>query len=146
MKVSVRTAYAIHGLGCIGALGGDGPVEFKAIWEIISYFAHDNRLSEGYAAKLFRDLVRAGLVTSVPGAKGGYSLTRPPEQITFLDVLEAVDGAHWVSHCLLSRTACTRQERCTVYQSLNSAAEEMRRQMSRFHVGMVSDEIRGELG
>ncbi|WP_440070293.1 Rrf2 family transcriptional regulator [Streptosporangium sp. OZ121] len=51
---------------------------------------HD--VSPSYLAKQLQALSRAGLVRSVQGKAGGYVLTRPPELITVLDVVEAVDG------------------------------------------------------
>ncbi|UED88416.1 RrF2 family transcriptional regulator [Streptomyces profundus] len=52
---------------------------------------HD--VSPSYLAKQLQALSRAGLVRSVQGKAGGYTLTRAPTAITVLDVVEAVDGA-----------------------------------------------------
>lgn len=49
-------------------------------------------VSETYLAKIFTKLKKAGLVRSSIGAKGGYELARPPEQISFWDVVVAVEG------------------------------------------------------
>jgi len=51
---------------------------------------HD--VSPSYLAKQLQALSRAGLVRSVQGKAGGYVLTRSPDTITVLDVVEAVDG------------------------------------------------------
>ncbi|MFB9680605.1 RrF2 family transcriptional regulator [Streptosporangium vulgare] len=51
---------------------------------------HD--VSPSYLAKQLQALSRAGLVRSVQGKAGGYVLTRSPELISVLDVVEAVDG------------------------------------------------------
>jgi Rrf2 family protein len=51
---------------------------------------HD--VSPSYLAKQLQALSRAGLVRSVQGKSGGYVLTRSPDRITVLDVVEAVDG------------------------------------------------------
>ncbi|MFF3443809.1 RrF2 family transcriptional regulator [Streptosporangium sp. NPDC002721] len=51
---------------------------------------HD--VSPSYLAKHLQALSRAGLVHSVQGRAGGYVLTRSPELITMLDIVEAVDG------------------------------------------------------
>jgi Rrf2 family protein len=51
---------------------------------------HD--VSPSYLAKQLQALSRAGLVRSVQGKAGGYVLTRSPELITVLDIVEAVDG------------------------------------------------------
>ncbi len=51
---------------------------------------HD--VSPTYLAKQLQALSRSGLVRSVQGKSGGYVLTRSPESITVLDVVEAIDG------------------------------------------------------
>ncbi|MFV0529710.1 MAG: Rrf2 family transcriptional regulator [Lachnospiraceae bacterium] len=48
--------------------------------------------SPTYLRKLIRKLVVSGLVVSVSGNNGGFALSRPPEQITLCDIVEAVEG------------------------------------------------------
>jgi Rrf2 family protein len=45
-----------------------------------------------YLAKHLQALVRAGVLESVPGPRGGFRLARPANDITMLDVVEAIDG------------------------------------------------------
>lgn len=45
-----------------------------------------------YLSKHLQALTRAGVLESVPGPKGGYRLARPAQEITMLDVVEAIDG------------------------------------------------------
>ncbi len=49
-------------------------------------------VSEAYLLKHLQTIARAGILESVPGPKGGFRLARSPEQITLLDVVEAIDG------------------------------------------------------
>jgi Rrf2 family protein len=58
---------------------------------------HD--IPEPYLAKALQALVRAGLVESVPGARGGYRLARPPAEITVLDAVLALDGSAPAFRC-----------------------------------------------
>ncbi|GAA4557589.1 RrF2 family transcriptional regulator [Planotetraspora kaengkrachanensis] len=51
-----------------------------------------HQVSPTYLAKQLQALARAGLVFSVQGKSGGYVLSRPPAEITLLDVVEAIDG------------------------------------------------------
>lgn len=51
---------------------------------------HD--VSPTYLAKQLQALSRAGLIHSTQGKSGGYALTRSPDRITVLDVVDAVDG------------------------------------------------------
>ncbi|MGG4446532.1 Rrf2 family transcriptional regulator [Brevibacillus sp. HB1.2] len=49
-------------------------------------------VSPTYLQKLMRRLVQAGIVLSVPGAKGGFRLQASPEDITIYDVFMAIEG------------------------------------------------------
>ncbi|BBU59472.1 Rrf2 family transcriptional regulator (plasmid) [Mameliella alba] len=49
-------------------------------------------VSETYLLKHLRSLAAAGVVDAVPGPRGGYRLSRAPERITLLDIVEAIDG------------------------------------------------------
>jgi Rrf2 family protein len=49
-------------------------------------------LSESYLLKHLRALAAAGVIEAVPGPRGGYRLSRAPEEITLLDIVEAIDG------------------------------------------------------
>ena len=56
-------------------------------------------VSPRFALKILRKLSSRGLVTSHKGAGGGYELSKPPVELTFLDVFEAVNGPLAVGRC-----------------------------------------------
>jgi Rrf2 family protein len=58
---------------------------------------HD--LPAPYLAKALQQLARAGIIDAVPGRRGGYRLARPAEEITLLDIVEAVDGSAPAFRC-----------------------------------------------
>ncbi|ALP65129.1 RrF2 family transcriptional regulator [Paraburkholderia caribensis] len=59
-----------------------------------------------YVAKLFTKLHKAGLVIATEGAKGGFALARPANQISVLDVVTAIDGDKSLFECREVRTRC----------------------------------------
>ncbi|WP_062208095.1 Rrf2 family transcriptional regulator [Streptomyces sp. NBRC 109706] len=75
--------WALH--CCVVLTSVEEPVPATRLAEL-----HD--VSPSYLAKQLQALSRAGLVRSVQGKAGGYTLTREPAAITVLDVVEAVDG------------------------------------------------------
>ena len=50
-------------------------------------------ISESYLLKHLRALTAAKVTEAVPGPRGGYRLTRPAEEVSMLDVVEAIDGS-----------------------------------------------------
>jgi Rrf2 family protein len=51
------------------------------------------RVPKKFFEKIIPDLIRCGLIKSKRGACGGYTLARSPEQISFYDVIDAIEGA-----------------------------------------------------
>jgi len=68
--------------------------------------------------KLLQKLQKEGLVRSVMGPRGGFALARPPEEITFLEVIEAIQGPIRMNRCLLGEQACPLKERCPLHGQL----------------------------
>ncbi|MBB4200501.1 transcriptional regulator [Rhodoblastus sphagnicola] len=64
-----------------------------------------------YLAKVFTKLSKAGLVEATEGARGGFALARPADEISFLDVVHAIDGDKALFECREIR------ERCAVFTS-----------------------------
>ena len=83
MKLSGGVEWALH--CCVVLTAAALPVPAARLAEL-------HQVSSTYLAKQLQALSRAGLVDSVQGKAGGYVLTRPPEEITVLDVVEAVEG------------------------------------------------------
>ncbi|MBI0331301.1 MULTISPECIES: RrF2 family transcriptional regulator [Burkholderia] len=72
-------------------------------------------VSVDFLAKLFTKLHKAGLVIATEGAKGGFALARPAEQISLLDVVSAIDGDKALFECREIR------ERCAVFEGAKPA-------------------------
>jgi Rrf2 family protein len=57
-----------------------------------SRLASEGKLPERFLLQILRNLVTGGILVSTRGVDGGYTLDRKPEDISLLDVIEAVDG------------------------------------------------------
>ena len=68
-----------------------------------------------YVSKVLQALCRAGILHSTPGRTGGASLAKPAEQISLLEVIEAVDGAMSLNRCVESPESCPRSGFCVVH-------------------------------
>src|SRR5262245_53562736 len=67
----------------------------------ITELASTTKIPSGYLAKVLRQLARAGLVHSQRGPNGGSVLLRAPEEMTVLDVVQAVDPIKRIEVCPL---------------------------------------------
>ena len=64
------------------------------------------KVSETHLAKVLQRLGRAGLVLSLRGPGGGFTLTQPPESITLLKIYEAIEGPQKLPNCLRKNPIC----------------------------------------
>ncbi len=68
-----------------------------------------------FLARIMPKLVKKNIIISIPGSKGGYKLSRPPENINFLEVYEALEGSLALNICLLEPHAeCQLEEKCSI--------------------------------
>ncbi|MGZ5336614.1 MAG: RrF2 family transcriptional regulator [Solirubrobacterales bacterium] len=84
ISITSKSRYAVVALAEL-ARSGEGPVP-------ISQVAERRGMPVQFLEQLFSTLRRGGLLTSQRGAKGGYQLARPADQITVLEVVQALDG------------------------------------------------------
>ena len=87
--------------------------------------AEAGEVAEHFLAKVLQSLARAGLIDSQRGMKGGFSLTKPPEQISVLDVVEAIEGPVSLHICLMPGESCGRKSVCPAYCVWAEAQEAM---------------------
>lgn len=95
--ISQTAEYALRAVVCLGAEGGR-PVTTQVI-------AERTRVPAGYLSKVLQSLGRAGLVDAQRGLRGGYVLTRPLDELTVLDVINAVDPLKRIESCPLGLAA-----------------------------------------
>lgn len=67
-----------------------------------------------FLEKIIRDLIHSGLVKSKRGPCGGYSLARAPGEISFQDVIEALEGPVMVNVCMDQPVSCKHFPRCAM--------------------------------
>jgi Rrf2 family transcriptional regulator, cysteine metabolism repressor len=84
ISVTSKSRYAVVALAEL-ARSGSQPVP-------IATLAERREMPVQFLEQLFTTLRRDGLLTSHRGMKGGYTLARPPEEITVLEVVQALDG------------------------------------------------------
>ena len=84
ISVTAKSRYAVVGMAEL-ARSGDTPVPIATV-------AERRGIPVQFLEQLFSTLRRSGLLISQRGVKGGYRLARDPEEITVLEVVQALDG------------------------------------------------------
>jgi len=97
IQISEAASLALHGMGLLAYNGRR--MSIHEISDIIG-------ASEAHLSKVFQRLVRENMVRSVRGPGGGFELTRPPEDITLLEIYSAIEGIPSSDTCLLRSGTC----------------------------------------
>ncbi len=81
---------------------------------MIDDLSRQEKIPKSFLAKIFQNLVKAGLVTSVRGAGGGFALAKDPAEIPVLEIIEAVEGRIAFQRCQMSRPDCEHPGTCAL--------------------------------
>ncbi len=119
MWVSTKAQYGMRALVEVAMFGGE-PVSLKVI-------SQRQFISQQYLEQIFAELRRAGIVESVRGARGGYKLARPVEEIDSLEVVELLEGSVAPVRCIEDSTNCIRTGHCStesLWRKVDTAVRE----------------------
>jgi Rrf2 family protein len=105
MIFSGTTEYAIRGLGELA-----GRADGRNI--LLDDLVKGTDLPRDFMAKIFQTLVRAGILRSAKGRGGGFSLARPANQITLMQILEIMEGPQTCDRCVVGLEACNDTMPC----------------------------------
>lgn len=116
MKISTRGRYALRLMIDLAQNKEQGNISLKDV-------AKRQEISIKYLEQIATPLIRAGLIKSIRGAQGGYSLTRDMNKYTAKDILVAVEGPIACVACLETEpNQCPRYSECLTlpfYKGLN---------------------------
>ena len=92
MKYTKATNYALHIMAYFVKQEGKGNLSLQPL-------ANHMNISPTYLSKILTQLVKADLIQSTPGVNGGYSLRKPKSEISFYDVIQAIEGSGSIFTC-----------------------------------------------
>jgi len=149
MLLRNQVEWALH---CCSVMAGLPPGRYVAT-KVLAEF---HNVPKEYLSKALQSLSQAGLVESTLGPNGGYRLARAPSEITFLDIVEAVEGTASTFACTESRRnnpvrpARTREAKaCAVARVMWEADEAWRKALKRVRLSdlgkTVADDVPAEL-
>lgn len=108
MFLNCETDYAIRIVACLA--GQRERLDAGKISELTG-------VTQRYSLKILHKLSHGGIVKSYKGAKGGYVLTLPPEQITLYDIIELISGPVKFNRCQNEGSICTHPSGACYFKS-----------------------------
>ncbi|MFO0978312.1 MAG: Rrf2 family transcriptional regulator [Planctomycetaceae bacterium] len=125
--LSKTAEYALRTVACLAGDAGQA--------ESADLLCEQTKVPRRYLHKVLQDLVHAQLVHSRPGPRGGYSLARSPDEITILDVVNAVAPLERIRHCPLGLPSHTSL--CPLHAQLDLAYATTEKAFANVTIGQV---------
>lgn len=118
--LSGTAEYALRAVVYLAAQNENGPVRAGQLAEAIS-------VPRNYLAKILHELVKAGILRSTRGKRGGFILAIPAHDLSLLHVVSTFDAIGTARRCLMGRPECSDRNPCPVHHRWKVAAEEIAR-------------------
>jgi len=109
MRLSTKLRYGTRAMLDIAINYEKGPVSVKSL-------AHRQGISVKYMEQLIPLLKIAGLIRSIRGAGGGYTLSKDVHQINLRDIIDALEGSMFHVDCVDNPETCNRAKKCVTYE------------------------------
>ena len=132
MKISRSTGYALVAVGYIAGAGKNNPVQAANV-------SKEYDIPLEYLLKILQQLVRVNVLRSKRGPRGGFFLARKPEEITLLNIIEAVEGP-MLAHANLSQLTGNANFSIKMEDACNTATKKLR---AMYENAVLSDMLAG---
>ena len=118
MQITRQADYAVRAMVYLAQLGPEKRASTSQI-------AQEKQIPPSFLAKIVSQLSVAGLLQTSRGARGGVSLARSAEDISLLDVVEAIDGPILLNDCVADNGACSFGDSCPMKPVWCDAQQEL---------------------
>jgi len=132
MKITKKGEYALRAMMDLSLNHKKGPVHIKDISE-------REKIPKKFLEQILLELKKAGLLQSARGMGGGYSLIKPPDEITLARVFRTIDGPLAPLSCVskLAHVSCPEEKNCGLY----SVIKDVRNAISEILEGVTLDDV-----
>ena len=111
LRLSKKADYALLAMRDLAAHADRSAMSMREL-------AETNHISPDLLSKVLQQLVRAGLLESQQGTRGGYGLARDAATISVADVIQAIDGPLTVTACSVEDDSCDQYDTCNIRDPL----------------------------
>jgi Rrf2 family protein len=130
--LSGTAEYALRAVVCLARQPNQAPVRASDLAASVS-------VPRNYMGKILHDLVRAGILKSTRGKRGGFQLALEPGELTLLQIVTLFDEIGEQRRCLLGRPECSESDPCPVHHRWKECADQVQRFFTDTTVGDVLD-------
>lgn len=136
MRLSTKGRYGVRILLDLALHQGEGHRTLKEVAEAQS-------ISQKYMSRLLPKLVRAGIVKSARGVDGGYVLCKEPSAISFLQIVEVMEGPICLTPCVKD-SSCPRFDICPATEVWKRVSGSLRTALAEYTLQDVVDSVRAQ--
>jgi Rrf2 family protein len=141
--ITASVEYGIHSL--LWMIGSEArPMSSRELAEL-------NGISPSFLAKIFPKLEKAGIVRASEGVRGGYVLAKPAQEISFLDLIDAIEGRKPLFDCQEVRGGCAlfgkkpptwaMKGTCAIHAAMLRAEKAMREALAEQSLADVAEAV-----
>ncbi len=133
MRITTKGRYALKAILFLAVNAQGSPISIKDI-------ASAEKVSPEFLEQLFFKLKKAGIITSVRGPGGGFSLNRPLEEVTVKEIFDAVGEGLDLTPCTSCSDnvpVCTEADECLTYDVWKAAADQIQGYFSSLTLRMI---------
>ena len=123
MQITKQADYALRAVIYLARLDEGQKASTREI-------AKEQQIPPSFLAKIVSQLSLAGLITTARGARGGVSLSRDPQEISILDVVEAIDGPILLNECTKDPNTCPFGSDCPLHRIWCEAQHDLHERLS----------------
>jgi len=110
MIYSRSAEYAMRAFVCLAEVP-------EGKYAMVKNIAEESETPTHFLAKILQQLARKGFLRSSKGPTGGFTLRRPAEDITLLEIVDAIDGLSEYERCPSGMTECNDEAQCGMHDS-----------------------------
>jgi len=125
-----NTDYALRAMVNLAEHYGEEPVSTRDI-------ARAEDISYELVCKLMQKVHNAGLVKSSMGPNGGFALSKKPDKINMLEIIEVIQGPLSLNRCMLEGYVCPKKDNCAITVEL----AKLQKYVSNYLGGITLDEL-----
>lgn len=136
VKITGAASLALHAMSFLAVRGDEGMISTREVAEAF-------KCSEDHLKKVVQRLVRAGVIKTVRGPRGGIALARPAAKITLLEIFEAMEGPLESNNCILGSPVCNYKQ-CILGGLTESLNKQARTYLAKTKLSQLAKRLTGQ--